>query len=99
MATSPDGYTWTELPDPILARGRIAEFADIVYRSALDYDPASDAVTFWYSGAKYNGQEYVWSAAVERRRRADLFAASPTASLRRDDLRRPAPAELGEAWP
>jgi hypothetical protein len=99
MATSPDGYTWTELPAPVLARGRIPELTDIVYRSTLDYDPASDAITFWYSGAAYNGKAYVWRAAVERRRRAEVFGAPQTASLRRDDLLRPAPAELGEEWP
>ena len=34
----------------------------------------SDAITFWYSGATYNGKQYVWNAAVERRHRADIFA-------------------------
>ncbi len=100
MATSPDGHTWTELPTAVLIRGRVPEFADIVYRSTLDYDPLSDAITFWYSGATYNGKDYVWSAAVERRHREEVFTASAaSASLRREDLRRPAPAELGEEWP
>ena len=71
-----------------------------MYRSTLDYDPASDAITFWYSGAKYNGRQYVWSAAVERRHREEVFAAPAAgASLRRQDLMRPAPAEFGEDWP
>ncbi len=100
MATSPDGYTWTELPSPVLIRGRIPELADIVYRSTLDYDPSSDAITFWYSGAAFNGKDYVWRAAVERRRREEVFAApAAVASLKRPDLMRPAPAELGEDWP
>jgi hypothetical protein len=99
MATSPDGYTWTELPAPVLSRGRIPEFADIVYRSTLEYDPVTDAITFWYSGARHTEEGYVWSTAVERRHRADVFNPPAGASLRRDDLQRPPPAELGEEWP
>jgi hypothetical protein len=79
LATSPDGYTWTILDQPVLARGRIPELTDIVYRSSFDYAPESDAIVFWYSGARHNGQKYVWGAAVERRRRADVFAPSPVA--------------------
>lgn len=75
LATSPDGYIWTVLGKPVLTRGRIPEFQDIVYRSTLAYDPAADAITFWYSGARHDGEQYIWSAAVERRRRADVFQA------------------------
>ncbi len=74
LATSPDGYRWTVLEQPVLARGKIPVLADIVYRSSFQYEPEKDAVTFWYSGARHNGSKYVWGAAVERRRRADLFA-------------------------
>ena len=98
MATSPDGYTWTVHGAPVLVRGRIPALADIVYRSTLEYDPATDAITFWYSGARHTGKEYVWSAAVERRRRIDVFA--PAAALVSGErLLRPAPAELGDEWP
>jgi len=75
LATSPDGVQWTVQPTPVLSRGAIAEFQHVVYRSSFAYDPASDLVTLWYSGARYNGTAYVWSSAVERRRRSDLFAA------------------------
>ena len=75
LATSPDGYAWTVLEHAVLARGRIPELTDIVYRSSFQYDPASDAITFWYSGARYNGTKYVWSAAVQRRHREEVFAA------------------------
>jgi len=76
LATSPDGYTWSVLSQPVLVRGRIPELADIVYRSSLLYDPVSDAITFWYSGATHTGSKYVWGAAVERRPRLDVFAPS-----------------------
>ncbi len=98
LATSPDGYTWTVLDAPVLVRGRIPAFAEVVYRSTMEYDPASDAITFWYSGARHTGKEYVWSAAVERRRRTDVFA--PAAALVSGErLLRPAPVELGDEWP
>jgi hypothetical protein len=74
LATSPDGYEWKVVGQPVLTRGRIPELTDIVYRSSFLYDPASDAITFWYSGARYNGSKYVWGAVMERRRRADVFA-------------------------
>ncbi|HET7456461.1 MAG TPA: Ig-like domain-containing protein [Gemmatimonadaceae bacterium] len=75
LARSTDGVTWTTYPSPVLARGAIAELADVVYRSTFAYDPASDAVTLWYSGASYDGSRYVWRAAVERRTRAALLAS------------------------
>jgi hypothetical protein len=74
LATSPDGYTWSR-GTPVLVKGRIPEFADVVYRSTLSYDPLTDAITFWYSGARYDAGvgDYIWSAAVERRRRRDVL--------------------------
>ena len=81
LATSADGVTWTTYPAPVLARGAIAEFANVVYRSTFAYDPTSDVVTFWYSGAAYTGSGWVWRAAEQRRRRADLFAQLATAGF------------------
>jgi hypothetical protein len=95
MATSPDGFTWTVV-GPVLKKGRIPAFADIVYRSSLSYDPATDQITFWYSGARYADGDYVWSAAVERRRRADVFEVS--AMVLGPEAFAPAPAELTD-WP
>lgn len=74
LATSTDGVRWTTFGRPVLARGASPAFADIVYRSSFEYDAAGDEVTFWFSGARYDGHGYVWHAAVERRRRADVFA-------------------------
>lgn len=96
IATSTDGLTWQPVAKPVLAKGRAAAFQDIVYRSTFAYDPGTDALTLWYSGARYDGGRYVWSAAVERRQRADLFdvklkALNPTLFV-------PAPAPLTD-WP
>jgi hypothetical protein len=97
LATSPDGINWTTRMRPLMAKGTIRAFADIVYRSTFSYDPVSDDIIFWYSGARYEGNAYVWSAAVQRRTRADVFLPATTA----DDpgpLLVPPPAEL-EDWP
>ncbi|MEO8089683.1 MAG: hypothetical protein ABI703_05250 [Gemmatimonadales bacterium] len=97
LATSTDGINWTPRKQPLLAKGSFPPFADIVYRATFSYVPASDDIVVWYSGARYNGHEYVWSAAVQRRRRADVFRASLIA-YDRSPLLVPAPAELKE-WP
>ena len=74
LATSPDGLHWRTYPSPVLAQGAVPELRDVVYRSTLSFDAASDAVTLWYSGARFDNDNYVWHSAVQRRRRADLFA-------------------------
>jgi hypothetical protein len=74
LSTSTDGITWTQHRTPVLRAGMTAEFKDIVYRSTLEYDGRTDMVTLWYSGARASGETWIWSAAVERRSRADLFA-------------------------
>ncbi|MGH9182113.1 MAG: hypothetical protein ACRDY5_10410, partial [Acidimicrobiales bacterium] len=96
LATSRDGIRWRVAERPVIVKGRIPEFADIVYRSSLFYDPVTDAITFWYSGARYSTSGYVWSAAVERRPRQEVFAPGgvAAAALRFE----PAPAPL-EDWP
>jgi hypothetical protein len=78
IARSADGVTWTVPGRPVIAKGRIPEFAHIVYRSTFDYDPVADIVTFWYSGARHMEPGYVWRAAVERRKREELFALGQT---------------------
>lgn len=75
LATSTDGVRWTTYPSPVLVRGDIDAFSDIVYRSTFRYRPETDVITFWYSGARYDGARYVWQSAVQRRPRADVFAA------------------------
>jgi hypothetical protein len=78
LATSTDGITWRTYPSPILSRGVIPEFANIVYRSTFTYDPATDAIDFWYSGARFDGRDYVWSSAYQRRTRPEVFATAAT---------------------
>lgn len=73
FATSPDGVHWTVAPGAVLRRGALPEFADIVYRASLSYDPTTDGVTLWYSGARYTGKTYVWRVAEQEMTRATLF--------------------------
>jgi hypothetical protein len=85
LATSRDGITWTTYPSPVLTRGDAPEFRDIVYRSTFRYRADTDVITFWYSGAAYDGARYVWSSAVQRRPRAEVFdaiARQPTSANR-----------------
>lgn len=84
LATSPDGITWHTYPSPVIEKGVIPEFKDIVYRATMEFDSRSDVVTIWVSGAAYLGRSYVWSSAVERVDRSTLFAgAERPVSLRR----------------
>jgi hypothetical protein len=96
LAESTDGLDWQVVAQPVLVKGAIPELQDIVYRSTFAYDPVTDAVTFWFSGARREGGRYRWGAAVVRRHRtilADrLEAAMDPAQLP------PAPAPLDE-WP
>ena len=73
IATSADGITWKTYRSPILRRGAIPEFADVVYRATFAYDPQRDVVSLWHSGARFTSRGYEWHAAFERRRRAELF--------------------------
>ena len=73
LATSRDGLTWKTYPSPVIAAGVIPEFADVVYRSTFSYDPISDKIRFWYSGARVEDERYVWRSAYDRRDRAEVF--------------------------
>lgn len=75
LATSTDGIQWTSHDAPVLARGAIPEFEHVVYRSTFAYDEASDAVTFWYSGARYADGRWTWRSAVQTRKRTELFGS------------------------
>jgi hypothetical protein len=74
LATSTDGVRWTTYSAPVLARGALPELADVVYRSTLAYDAERDAVTLWYSGARFGAGRWTWRAATERITRAALLA-------------------------
>lgn len=74
FATSVDGMHWAKSPGPVLVRGAIPAFADIVYRASLLYDVASDKVMLWYSGARFEDGNYIWKIATEQLTRMALFA-------------------------
>ena len=95
-ARSADGVAWTVSGQPVLSRGQVPAFRDIVYRTAFDYDPVSDLVTFWYSGAAFEESKYRWSAAVEQRPREEAFASVRTKLD--PSLYLPPPAPLVD-WP
>jgi len=90
LATSPDGLTWTTYPSPVLERGVLPQFADLVYRSTLD--ATGEVATLWLSGARAELTDGIlrmhWSAAVarttldallQRARRPTWLRAAPSA--------------------
>jgi len=86
----------------VLQRGASTAFADIVYRSSFVYTKMDDMITFYYSGAHWDGAHYLWSGAIQRRLRGSLFAdllASGTFNLRpsRSDLPNPERSSPREA--
>jgi hypothetical protein len=85
LATSADGKSWRTYASPVLQRGAIPELADIVYRATFAYDPETDLVSLWHSGASHTSRGYEWHAAFERRRRDELLTAigrtTPTAAF------------------
>ena len=99
LAESTDGLTWVPLARPVLVKGAIPAFEDVVYRTTFEYEPLSDAITFWFSGARFDGARFVWSAAVERRHRSEVFAPAPgMAGALEAAMMRPPPAPLVD-WP
>ena len=96
IARSGDGLAWKVVPQVVLAKGAIPTLQDIVYRTTFEFEPLTDAITFWYSGARYESGRYRWGAAVQRRHRTDVFESS-RATLDPAMLP-PAPAPLDD-WP
>jgi hypothetical protein len=101
LARSPDGLRWATYPSAVLRSGAIDAFRDIVYRSTFAVDPQGERVTFWFSGASYEGGRYVWRAATESRRIADLLGGlerpdqpGATTFSARTDLPPPEPADM-----
>jgi hypothetical protein len=73
FARSFDGIHWAIEPGPVLTRGAIPAFDDIVYRGSLLYDETSNTVTLWYSGARFEKGGYNWRIATERMGVADFI--------------------------
>jgi hypothetical protein len=74
FASSSDGLHWTPAVAPVLSRGVIPEFEDIVYRASLEYDATLDQITLWYSGARFEDNRYTWRIATEQLSAAAFFA-------------------------
>jgi hypothetical protein len=74
FAESADGLHWVPAAAPVLTRGAIPEFSDIVYRASLLYDDTTDGITLWYSGARFENDRYTWRIATEELSRSDFFA-------------------------
>ena len=85
LATSGDGVQWKTYPSPVLARGAIPEFHDIVYRASMEHDTGSIAVTVYYSGARAMSTLFAWGMAYEELTDSALFAR----------VNAPAAAEVG----
>lgn len=75
LATSTDGLVWKTYPSPVLRAGVLPEFDDVVYRSAFAYNPRTDNIRFWFSGARYGNRGFEWHTVYQRRSRADVFEA------------------------
>jgi hypothetical protein len=73
LATSPDGIRWTTVDYPVARKGIVPEFEDIVYRSTFHYDPVTDDVWLWISGARFRRRGWVWSTMEVRRERRALM--------------------------
>jgi hypothetical protein len=78
FAKSVDGLHWQVQPGPVLSRGVIPAFEDIVYRASLLYDQRSDEITLWYSGARYEDGRYIWRIATESLGLLDFLARVST---------------------
>jgi hypothetical protein len=96
IARSGDGLAWDVVPQAVVVKGAIPTLQDIVYRTTFEFDPLTDAITFWYSGARYESGRYRWGAAVQRRHRTDVLES--TRSTLDPALLPPAPAPLDD-WP
>ena len=74
LATSGDGVHWQTYPSPVLARGAIPAFHDIVYRASMVHDAASRTMTVYYSGARAISTLFAWGLAYEELTDSALFA-------------------------
>jgi hypothetical protein len=81
FANSADGLHWIVAAGPVLERGVISEFDDIVYRASLDYDEQAGNITLWYSGARFENGMYTWKIATERLSFADFLERISTEPL------------------
>jgi hypothetical protein len=79
LATSGDGIHWTTADRPVASRAVVPEFEDVVYRATFRFDPVTDDVWLWISGARLVRRGWVWSTMAVRRTRSSLFAPGQAA--------------------
>jgi hypothetical protein len=72
LATSGDGIRFSPIRLPIVTRGDIPAFQDIVYRSTFAYDPAADDLRLWVSGARFD-RRWIWATFLIRKHRLSLL--------------------------
>ena len=80
FASSRDGKSWTVRDEPVVVRGMNSSIADIVYRATFRYDPASDDLSLWISGASAADGGYIWATVFEKLKAAPLL--EPEARVR-----------------
>jgi hypothetical protein len=95
LATSPDGIVWTPIREPLVRKGAIPAFQDVVYRSTFRYDAGSDDLWLWISGARFDLDRWTWSTALQRRHGNAALLATPSAGALSFE---PPPAQLTK-WP
>lgn len=73
FARSPDGVRWAVRASPIVMRGMHRNIADIVYRATFSYEPRTDELRMWISGASGSSGAYTWKTVFERIKAATVL--------------------------
>ncbi len=95
LARSPDGFAWTPVRQPLVAKGDDPRLRDIVYRASFEYLPAEDRLALWVSGARYEAGVWTWSTVLINRRAGTALDTKVPAP---PPVFAPPPAELID-WP
>ena len=74
FARSRDGLHWTVRGEPLVMRGMHRQIADIVYRATFRYNPATDDLWLWISGAAGSNGAYTWKTVFERIKAGPLLS-------------------------
>lgn len=77
LARSADGVEWMVRTAPVLTHGVTPELSDIVYRSTFRYDPATDNLSMWVSGASWSASNYRWKTVFFKMPAAPLLSPQP----------------------
>lgn len=77
LARSADGVEWTVRAVPVLTHGVTPELSDIVYRSTFRYDPWSDNLSIWASGASWTALSYRWKTVYLKMKASPLLGTQP----------------------